>query len=579
MKVEGVLLDVRTATDLNKNELRQAQVQNLAAAPGTPVLGQIYFDTALVDLFVCTNPTGPVWERVLSGTVAAGQYAAGSIVNADINATAAIAYSKLNLANSIVNADVAAAAAIAYSKLNLATSIVNADIAAAAAIAYSKLALTNSVVNADIAAAAAIAYSKLNLTGNIVNADIGAAAAIAYTKLNLTGSIVNADISGAAAIAFAKLASPLGSFSFNAQLLTNLADPVSAQDAATKNYVDGVATGLDFHLSARLATTGAESFTVAGGAVTTITGLTGGAAPVIDGVTVAVNDRLLIKDAPAATGAGSANSNQPGNGIYRISALGTGQVTVVRAVDMDTSAETSPGAFLFIEEGTANSDVAFVLTTNAPITLNTTTLAFAQYSRAESLTFRNGLVKTGTTVDVNVGVGLTSDATNVRLTVPVVVSSGGTGLITIPANGVMIGAGTAAVATATGTADQVLRVPGGGGTPAFGSIALNQAAAVTGTLGLGNGGTGGTTAPTARQNLGATGFYSSATHGAGTTISIAQATHGLTAGQPLHVQVIEVATGDVVYPDMNVSGAGAVTITFAASVGANSHRVTLVGQS
>lgn len=61
--------------------------------------------------------------------------------------------------------------------------IVNAEIAAAAAIAYSKLALTGGIVNADIAAAAAIVYSKLALTGGIVNADIAAAAAIADSKL------------------------------------------------------------------------------------------------------------------------------------------------------------------------------------------------------------------------------------------------------------------------------------------------------------------------------------------------------------------------------------------------------------
>lgn len=64
-------------------------------------------------------------------------------------------------ASSLVNADVNAAAAIAYTKLNLTGSIVNADVNAAAAIAYSKLALTNSIVNADINSAAAIAYSKL----------------------------------------------------------------------------------------------------------------------------------------------------------------------------------------------------------------------------------------------------------------------------------------------------------------------------------------------------------------------------------------------------------------------------------
>ncbi len=66
----------------------------------------------------------------------------GVIVNADVNASAAIAYSKLNLSDSIVNADVNASAAIAYSKLNLSASIVNADVAAAAAIALNKLAAT-----------------------------------------------------------------------------------------------------------------------------------------------------------------------------------------------------------------------------------------------------------------------------------------------------------------------------------------------------------------------------------------------------------------------------------------------------
>lgn len=61
--------------------------------------------------------------------------------------------------------------------------IANANVSASAAIAYSKLALSNSIVNADINTAAAIAYSKLNLSASIVNADVATAAAIALTKL------------------------------------------------------------------------------------------------------------------------------------------------------------------------------------------------------------------------------------------------------------------------------------------------------------------------------------------------------------------------------------------------------------
>ena len=113
---------------------------------------------------------------------AAGVFSASTIVNADVNASAAIAYSKLALSNSIVNADVNSAAAIAYTKLALSASIVNADISGSAAIAYSKLALSASIVDADIAAGAAIAYSKLSLNNSITNADL--AGSIADSKLN-----------------------------------------------------------------------------------------------------------------------------------------------------------------------------------------------------------------------------------------------------------------------------------------------------------------------------------------------------------------------------------------------------------
>lgn len=62
--------------------------------------------------------------------------------------------------------------------------LVNANIDAAAAIAYSKLDLTDSIVNADINSAAGIVYSKLSLTNSIVNADINASAAIVGTKIS-----------------------------------------------------------------------------------------------------------------------------------------------------------------------------------------------------------------------------------------------------------------------------------------------------------------------------------------------------------------------------------------------------------
>ena len=131
---------------------------------------------------------------------AAGSFSASALVNADVSASAAIDYSKLNLASSIVNADISNSAAIAYSKLNLSSSIVNADVSGSAAIAYSKLNLATSIVNADISGSAAIAYSKLNLSLSIVNADISTSAAIALSKLaTQAANTVVANVTGGAA--------------------------------------------------------------------------------------------------------------------------------------------------------------------------------------------------------------------------------------------------------------------------------------------------------------------------------------------------------------------------------------------
>lgn len=98
--------------------------------------------------------------------------------------------------------------------------LVNANIDAAAAIAYSKLALTGSIVNADISASAAIDFSKLAAlsSANILVGSVGNVATstavtgdITISNVGVTaigsGVIVNADINASAAIAFSKLAS------------------------------------------------------------------------------------------------------------------------------------------------------------------------------------------------------------------------------------------------------------------------------------------------------------------------------------------------------------------------------------
>jgi hypothetical protein len=180
-----------------------------------------------------------------SGTVTSTMIANNTIIDADINSAAAIAYSKLNLSASIMNADINSSAAIAYSKLNLAGNIVNADINSAASISYSKLNLSSSLMNSDVATNAAIAYSKLNLVSGITNNDISATGAIAYSKLNLSTSIVNSDIAASAAIVDTKLAtiSTSGKVSNSATTATsvNTASAIVSRDSSG-NFSAGTIT-------------------------------------------------------------------------------------------------------------------------------------------------------------------------------------------------------------------------------------------------------------------------------------------------------------------------------------------------
>lgn len=158
--------------------------------------------------------------------------------------------------------------------------------------------------------------------------------------------------------------------------ITNLADPVSAQDAATKSYVDAIKQGLDIKDSVRLASTANIP-------------LSGGASLTVDGVSVANNDRLLLKD--QTTGSE--------NGIYTVSGIGS-SYSLTRSIDANTSSKVTAGLFTFVAEGTLNGDYGFVLTTNDPIILGTTSLVFTQFSGAGQIIAGTGLTKSGNTLSI-----------------------------------------------------------------------------------------------------------------------------------------------------------------------------------
>jgi len=164
-------------------------------------------------------------------------------------------------------------------------------------------------------------------------------------------------------------------FAMNTHKITGVVDPVSAQDATTKTYVDSVATGLDVKASCMVATAAALPACTPAGAGVGKT-LTANAVGVltVDEVATVLDNRILVKNQAAGAD----------NGIYKVTTEGTAGVAFVltRATDFDTNTEVTSGAFTFATEGTANGDKGFVLTTNDPITVDTTTLAFSQFSSA-----------------------------------------------------------------------------------------------------------------------------------------------------------------------------------------------------
>jgi len=174
--------------------------------------------------------------------------------------------------------------------------------------------------------------------------------------------------------------------------LTLNADPTLDLQAATKQYVDNLtASGIHFHESVRVENPGALTVTYNNGTAgvgATLTNAGTQAALVIDGITMVVDDRVLIYEQADATQ----------NGVYVVTNVGSASTNWVltRSSDTDTSGDgdsnsLDEGSYFFVEEGNTGAGESYICNTPGTITFGTTEITFVQFSSSISYTAGTGI--------------------------------------------------------------------------------------------------------------------------------------------------------------------------------------------
>lgn len=198
------------------------------------------------------------------------------------------------------------------------------------------------------------------------------------------------------ALQWSSMAVPTSPVPMGSQRLTSVADPTSAQDAATRAYVDNALAGLTSGQIVKGAVRVAASSNIS----LTTPGAT------IDGVTMTSGDIVLL------TGQTTGSQNGPYVWTGASSAL-------TRATNWDTSGEAVLGSYWVVEQGT-NADQFALLTNDTPLTLGTTTPTFVfRGSAGATYTAGAGLFLTGTDFNIGAGTGISvaADAIAVDTTV------------------------------------------------------------------------------------------------------------------------------------------------------------------
>jgi len=454
--------------DLSQNQLLNAQIQNLATAPSSPVTGQIYYNTTSNTLLYYNGngwiPTGGFTVGTLGARPSASSANSGTFYYATDNYLIYYSNGSSWQQAEAFGSGQSTTVAIAGSAADgTSTNYARADHAHAGpgfgnVTAETSFGLSSSNGSATTVAHSDHTHGTPSLGTATPSAIVGTTGA-AGTSSNAshddhTHGFTPADFS------LDTFAAAANNVSLGGYKITNLATPTAATDAANKSYVDAASQGLNVHGSVVVATTANLAWTYAAGSAgadggtgvgaTLTNGSTG--TTTIDGHTLVLNDRVLVKNQSTATQ----------NGIYYVTTAGTTGVATVltRATDSDNhiAGQVVAGDFVFVATGTTLADTGWVQTNTGTSTnpvngikIGTDAIAFTQFSGAGTYLAGNGLSLSGNTFSFNPtstgGLQAASGGASILLATNSGLGTSSSGLAVGAGTGIVVSTGTVSVDT------------------------------------------------------------------------------------------------------------------------------------